>query len=80
VIFEREGKKKERSTSHVSACYPVEADVYDGHLAFGPTLEVVCDVTSRVPPSTPPNKYTLCCSISPLYRKRMFFLFYEAER
>ena len=41
----REGKRRERKTkkgkvtSHLLVCYPMEADVHDDHLAFGPTLE-----------------------------------------
>jgi hypothetical protein len=43
--FERENREKEKKrekgkvTSHLLVCYPMEADVHDDHLAFGPTLE-----------------------------------------
>jgi hypothetical protein len=32
-------KKEGKVTSHLLICYPMEADVNDDHLAFGPTLE-----------------------------------------
>jgi len=35
-------KEKRKVTSHLLACYPMEADVNDGGLAFGPMLEYGC--------------------------------------